>query len=95
MKRYIIVMRSNNNYCGCESIEYYIFPEGTTDSEIDEYIEEGMYDYAKSYEYLVTSWNGVWESEEEREEYYNNSTFDWFEANQKEREKHEGKWFAV
>lgn len=94
MKRYIIVTR-HNGYCGCDSTEYYIFPEETTDSEIDEYIEEGMYDYSESYEYLVTGWGEDWESEDDREEYYDNCGFDWHEADEEEREEYKKEWFSV
>lgn len=85
MKRYIVATR-NNNYCECDSEEYYIFPEGTPDSEIDEYIEEGMYDYAESYEYVARGWGEDWESEEDEEEYYNNCSFYWREATEEEKE---------
>lgn len=56
MKRYIIATR-NNGYCGCDETECYIFPEGTTDKEIDKYIEEGMYDYAENYENSVRGYD--------------------------------------
>lgn len=94
MKRYIIVTRSNG-YCGCDSTEYYVFPEGTTDNEIDEYIEEGMYDYAESYEYIARGWDNDWESEEDEEYYYNECAFDWYEASEEEIEEHCGEWFPA
>lgn len=89
MKRYIIVTR-NNSYCGCDSEEYYVFPEGTPDSEIDEYIEEGMYDYAEQYDYVARGWGEDWESEEDEEDYYNNCGFDWHEADEEEKEDYKG-----
>jgi len=94
MARHIIVTRSNG-YCGCDSKEYYVFPEGTSDIEIDEYIAEGMYDYAEQYEYTVRGWDSDWESEEDEEEYYNNCSFDWHEATEKEKEDYEGEFMAV
>jgi len=95
MKRYVIVTRYNG-YCGCDSTEYYIFPEGMADGEIDEYIEEGMYDYAEDYEYVARGgWDEDWESEDDREEYYNNCGFDWREADDEEREEYKKEWFAI
>lgn len=94
MARYIVVTR-NNNYCECDSEEYYIFPEGTSDSEIDKYIEEGMYDYAESYEYVARGWGEDWESEEDEEEYYNNCDFYWREATEEERENYEEEFMTI
>lgn len=91
MKRYIIATR-NNGYCGCDETECYIFPEGTTDREIDKYIEEGMYDYAENYEYLF---EGDWESEDEAQEYYNNCYFDWHDASENDIEDYEGEWSSI
>ena len=64
MKRYIIATR-NNGYCGCDETECYIFPEGTTDKEIDKYIEEGMYGYCYFYwhdasENDIKDYEGEW-----------------------------------
>lgn len=95
MKRYIIVTRSNG-YCGCDSTEYYIFPEETTDNEIDEYIQEGMYDYAEQYEYVaIRGWGEDWEDEDDREAYYDNCGFDWHEATEEEREDYEEEFMIV
>lgn len=94
MARYIIVTRSNN-YCGCDSEECYIFPEGTSDIEIDEYIGEGMYDYAEQYDYVARGWGEDWESEEDEEAYYNDCSFDWHEATVEEREDYKGLFMPV
>jgi hypothetical protein len=84
MARYIEVTRSNN-YCGCDSWEYYIFPDTATDEEINEYVADGMYDYAETYEYVATGgWDCDWESEEEREEYYNECFYNWRELTEQE-----------
>ena len=89
MKRYIIATR-NNGYCGCDETECYIFPEGTTDKEIDKYIEEGMYDYAENYENSVRGYDEDWENEDEAQEYYDNCCFDWRDASENEIEDYEG-----
>lgn len=91
MKRYIVATR-NNGYCGCDDTECYIFPEGTTDKEIDNYIEAGMYDYAENYAYMFDK---DWENEDEAQEYYNNCCFDWHDANEKDREDYEGEWSSI
>jgi len=70
MKRYIIATR-NYGYCGGDETDYYIFPEGTTDKEIDKYIEEDMYDYAENYE-------------NEEPDYYDYCSFDWRDASENE-----------
>lgn len=95
MKRYIVVIRSNG-YCGCDSTECYIFPEGTTDKEIEEYIEEGMYDYAEDYEYVARGgWDEDWESEDDAEAYYTECDFEWHDAEEDEIEEYEGEWFSI
>lgn len=95
MARYIIVTRSDD-YCGCDSEEYYIFPEGTLDNKIDDYIVEGMYDYAEQYEYIaIGNWDEDWDSEEDRDEYYNNCSFDWHEATEEEIEEYKEEFIVV
>lgn len=95
MKRYIIVTRSNG-YCGCVSTEYYIFPEGTIDNEINEYIQEGMYDYAQSYEYIAQGgWDEDWEDEEEEQAYYDDCCFDWHDATEEEKEDYKDEFEEI
>jgi hypothetical protein len=84
MARYIEVTRSNN-YFGCDSWEYYIFPDTATDEEINEYVADGMYDYAESYEYVAMGgWDCDWETEEERDEYYADCYYNWRELTEQE-----------
>ena len=65
MERYIIATGDNDD-CGCEETEYHIFPEGTTDEEIDKYIEEGMYyDFVENYENSVRGYDEDRENEDE------------------------------
>jgi len=80
MKRYIIATR-DYGYCGGVETEYYIFPEGTTDKEIDKYNEEDMYDYAENYE--------------DEQEYYDNRHFDWRDASENEIRDYEKKWLSI
>lgn len=90
--RYIVVERSNG-YCGSEVTEYYAFSDDTSDAYIDRFIEEGMYDYAEDYEYLVKAWDEDWESEADRHDYYVNCYFSWREATEEEIEDEE--FYAV
>ena len=87
MKRYIIATR-NNGYCGCDETEYYIFPEGTTDKEIDKYIEEDMDDYAENSD-------EDWENEDEEPEYYDNCSFDWRDASENEIRDYKEEWLSI
>jgi len=80
MKRYIIATR-DYGYCGGVETEYYIFPEGTTDKEIDKYNEEDMYDYAEDYE--------------DEQEYYDNRHFNWRDASENEIRDYEKKWLSI
>ena len=80
MKRYIIATR-DYGYCGGVETEYYIFPEGTTDEEIDKYNEEDMYDYAEDYE--------------DEQEYYDNRHFNWRDASENEIRDYEKKWLSI
>ena len=94
MKRYIIAT-TNNGYCGCDKTECYAFPEGTTDKEIDKYIEEGMHDYAENYENSVRGYDEVWENEDEAQEYYDKCYFDWRDASENEIGDYKGEWVLV
>ena len=87
MKRYIIATR-DYGYCGGVETEYYIFPEGTTDKEIDKYNEEDMYDYAESCD-------EDWENEDEEPEYYDNRHFDWRDASENEIRDYEEEWISI
>lgn len=88
MERYIVITLSNG-YCGCDKTEYVIFPEGTTDSEIEAYIEDEIVDYAESYSCMATGWEGDFESEEDEETYYDNINSNWREVTKEEIETEE------
>ena len=60
----------SNGYCGCDYNEYLEVEDDTPEYEIDRYSEEFAYEWAESYEYVATGWNETWESEEDRENYY-------------------------
>lgn len=71
--RYIIVTLANG-YCGCDEEHYLIFPSYTSDDKISEYAEELLRNYSSSYEWLAE------DDEEDREEFYENCTFEWIEV---------------
>lgn len=83
--RYIVVERSND-YCGCDSEEYYAFPDDTPDAFIDNFIEDGMLEYAEAYEWVARGWGNDWESEEDKQWYYESCSFSWREATEEEIE---------
>lgn len=67
----------DNGYDGCSYEEYLAFSEDEYDEEelnnmSDEYAQEN----AETYEYVVTGWNNDWDSEDDKEDYYN-SIFDY------------------
>lgn len=59
-----------NGYCGCDYEEYVAFNDDIDEQDLDEYSNELCYENAETYEYVVTGWNEDWESEEDREWYY-------------------------
>ena len=59
-----------NGYCGCDYEEYVMFDDDCPEDEIENYSSQLAYENAETYEYVVTGWNEDWESEEDREWYY-------------------------
>lgn len=67
-------LSGGNGYCGCDWDEYIAVTEEELESDpsyVTSCADNFAYGYAESYEYIATGWNVGWESEEEREEYYN------------------------
>lgn len=77
-----------NGYCGCDWEEYQAFEE-FNEKEFDEILEELSYENAESYEYVATGWGEDFETEEEREDYYDRalSEGNWFEVTEEEYEE--------
>lgn len=86
MERYIVINRQNG-YCGCDEEEFLIFPENATNKEIEQYIQEGMCDYADEYLYLISDDNIL--TEEDMELYYSECSFNWRDATETEIEDEE------
>ena len=59
-----------NGYCGCDYEYYESFDDDTSENEIETYATELGYENAESYEYVVTGWNEDFETEDDRQEYY-------------------------
>lgn len=59
-----------NGYCGCDYEYYESFGDDVSESEIETYATELGYENAESYEYVVTGWNEDFETEDDRQEYY-------------------------
>ena len=62
-----------NGYCGCDYEEYQSFEDDILESLIDEYSKDLAYENAEAFEYIVTGWGNSWESEEDRDSYYENA----------------------
>lgn len=57
-------------YTGTEDTIYEIYSGDTTDSFLNEILEEYINDNAESYEYLATGWDEEFDDEEEKDNYY-------------------------
>lgn len=79
-----------NGYCGCDIDEYVAFEDGTDDIVIDMYANKLAEENGETYEYVATGWDIDWESEEEREMYYENCYCDWEEISEEEFEEGRG-----
>lgn len=64
-------------YCGTTIDEYQFFDDNITDEELGEIASEIIYHNAESFEYLATGWGEDFESEEDRESYYQDCTGGW------------------
>lgn len=91
--RYIVVEFSNG-YAGCDSQEYLIFSDNTTDSEIDVYCSEMLYEYAETYSYVARGWGNNW-TEEDEDLYYENCTFNWLEVDFTRENINDTEWTRV
>lgn len=59
-----------NGYCGCDYEEYQSFEDDVTEEIIEAYSSDLAYENAETYEYVVTGWDESWDSEEDRDNYY-------------------------
>lgn len=62
----------SNGYCGCDETEVL---EVENMEEAETYANENTYQYGESYEHVATGWDEDFESEEDRDYYYENCTY--------------------
>ncbi len=60
----------SNGYCGTDYDEYVAFEDDCSENEICEYSDELAYQCAESYESTATDWATGFETEDDREAYY-------------------------
>lgn len=72
-----IRFRGSTPYCGTAYDEVEEFDDSVTDEELDEISEDKRLQNAESYEYLATGWGDDFETEEEREQYYEDCEGSW------------------
>lgn len=60
----------STGYAGTDYEEYVEFEDDALDGDIEGYSEELNYENAETYEYVARGWAEDWESDEDREEYY-------------------------
>lgn len=85
-----IYFTGGNGYCGCDIDEVSVFPDDTTDEELDQYAYEMAIDNAETYEYVATGWDEGWESEEAEDLYYQDSYCNWVEITEEEYKEMKG-----
>lgn len=82
MEHKYIIMNFGNGYHGCyqtEKVELAdIFEQcEVTEEDIDEYVYQQALENAESYEYVATGYGNDFESEEDRDFYYENIDWGW------------------
>ena len=63
-------LSGGNGYYGCDWDEYVAFDDDVSMDEIEDYANNLAYENAESYEYVATGWGEDFESEEDRNGYY-------------------------
>ena len=97
MRTYYVRFSFSNGYCGCDEEDYIcrtVANDDISQSEVDNSVqrefEDEMYEYLENYESAATGgWDEDWESEEEKEEYYQGEYCNWEYIT--EEEYHEGR----
>ena len=81
---------AETDYAGTDFEDYQAINEKMTEEDLNEIAEQFGQENAESYEYLATGWEGEFESEEDREQYYENCTCGWDYVSREEWEENEG-----
>lgn len=71
-------------YAGTEDEFCCEFDKPLTEQELKEMLEEHIQTTAEGYEYLATGWDGDFEDEEERNNYYADCDGEWEEITEEE-----------
>lgn len=78
-----------NGYCGCDFEQYEVYEDDVTKETLAEIAYDLANDNAQSYEYIVTGWDEDFESEEEKESYYEDIEYGWEEVTKEEYEENQ------
>lgn len=89
MARYIRFI-GGNGYCGCDIDEVEVFPDDTTDKELDQCADDMAMENGESFEDVATGWDRDFESEEEREDYYDGCYCSWHEISEEDYKEMKG-----
>ena len=73
-------------FAGTEEEYYFEFDQPVTEKDLEEILDEYIQIHAEGYEYLVTGWEGDFEDEEERDNYYADCGGQWEEIIKEEYE---------
>lgn len=71
----------SNNYCGCDEVDVM---EVLNMKEAEDEATTHLQEYAENYDYVATGWGEDFESDEEREYYYENCSYEIEEITEKE-----------
>lgn len=71
-------------YCGTDGEEYLAFDDNITEKELNEILNDMVYQNAESFEYCATGWDEDFESEEDREAYYEDCSGNWVFVSEEE-----------
>ena len=79
-----------NGYCGCDFEQYEVYEDDEINEEfLNEIAEDLGMDNAESFTYVATGWDNDFESEEERDSYYENCYWSWEEITKEEYEENQ------